>query len=563
MRRPFCLALALVAPIMTVGVISAPTSAGVITSHAVINEIVADPVTGSAWVEIYDPTTGPTGASVCGVSDDDGNSTSGCGTMTGDFLTLVIDPDFLDDDGDTLTLHGTTGVLDTVTYPALGPGQSYARTFDGSTEWQIRSGGSVTRNASNGAVPDDSTPPVLTVFSPVDGGTYTGGFTATYSASDPVAGVLRVAFYIRDGASSGHYDWYGTDINTADQEPFASIEEFHTLAPGTYDLCVTALDKLGNGAPSTTASIAGCDDTSTAVVAIDDVVVTDSTTPPDDPTVALSAPADGTVTDDGTPTLSWTTTIDPGFTVVGSVLMLSTSADFSATPVSYAPGGDSFTLPDTFGAAADTTWYWKVVLTYARTPTSPNETVESAAWTFTVDRDDPAPTGPRYELNGVDFGAYAYADPGDTTVHALDACVLTFETFDIGAGEAEVDIISDDTAPLVEGQVITSNHAATGSNGTWSFDIADHAATAIAGPDGYKLLVAIFSDSRSVMEGVSRFSIPLNCLDDDPDDVTSPSRDDAGLPGVGASADATGLVLATFLIAAGATIIARQGWRDD
>ena len=131
----------LAGPVAVGGAITTPAFAGVITGHAVINEIVADPLTGSAWVEIYDPTSG---ASICGVADDDGNATSGCGTMTGDFMTYVIDPDFLDDDGDTITLRGTTGDLDTVTYPPLRPGESYARTFDGSTEWEIRSGTSVT-----------------------------------------------------------------------------------------------------------------------------------------------------------------------------------------------------------------------------------------------------------------------------------------------------------------------------------------------------------------------------------------------------------------------------------
>lgn len=381
---PWC-AVTVTALISHAVVIGAPAFAGVITSHAVINEIVANPATGEAWVEIYNP-TGST-VTICQVSDDDGNQTTGCDNMISTFLVRSINPDFLDDGGDTITLHGGIGVLDTVTYPALGPGQSYARTFDGSTEWEIRPEAGVTRNASNGVVPDDSTPPALAVSSPVTGGTYAGGFTAIYSASDPVAGVLRVAFYLRDGASSGPYDWTGTDINTADQEPFASIEDFGALAPGTYDLCVTAIDRLGNGAPATIDPIPTCDDTSSAVVAVDDFIVTESTTPPGDPAITLTSPPDGTVTDDGTPALSWTIAIDPGFTVIGRQLILSTSADFAATPVSYAPTGDSFTLPDPFGASADATWYWKVVLTYARTPTSPDEIAESPAWTFTVDRD--------------------------------------------------------------------------------------------------------------------------------------------------------------------------------
>lgn len=520
--------IAVLAVSASLGAIATPASGGIITGHAVINEVVANPLTGSAWVEIYDPTSG---ASICGIVDAAGNETSGCGTMTGDFVTYVIDPDFLDDDGDTITLRGTSGDLDTVTYPPLGPGESYARTFDGSTEWEIRSGTDVTRNASNGPVPDDSTPPILTVANPVSGGTYAGGFTATYTASDPGAGVLRVAFYVRDGASSGPYDWHDTDINTAAQEPFTSIEDFSALPPGTYDLCVTAIDRLGNGAPATTAPVASCDDESTAVVAIDDVVVTDHVTPPDEPTVTLTAPADGTVTNEATPTLTWATSIDPGFTVARTEVVLSTSADFSATPVTFAPTGDSLALPESFAAAADATWYWKVVLTFFRTPTSPDETVESPAWTFTVDRGgDGIPTRPRFEVNGEDLASYAYTGPGDTTVHPLDTCVLTFETFDIGAGTAEIDIVSGDTlssdpsaaTPLVEGEVITSNHAPTGSNGTWRFDLADHADRAIAGPDGYLLSVAIFTDDRHVMEVITRFSLPLTCLTSDDPSVTDP-----------------------------------------
>lgn len=506
---------ALIAPVVALGAVSTPVSAGIITTHAVINEIVANPSTGSAWVEIYNPTSGT--ASICELRDDDGNQTSGCGNMVTDFMVRVIDPDFLDDGGDTITLRGTTGDLDTVTYPALGVDQSYARVFDGGTEWEVRSDSRVTRNASNGAVPEDVTAPVLHVSAPVSGATYRGGFTASYSASDPIAGVSRVVFYLRDGASSGAYEWHGTDLNTANQEPFNSIEEFHLLAPGTYDLCVTALDKLGNGEPSLASTLAACDGTSTALVAIDDVVVTESEPPPADPVVALSAPTDGSVTADGTPTLSWTTTVDPSYLVISTTLTLSRSADFTATPVAYTPTGDSFTLPDTFAAAADATWFWKVVLSYARTPTSSTETVASAVWSLTIDRDElPAR---RFELNGVDFSTYAYADPSDATVNALAACVLTLETFNIGADEATIDIISlgaEASVPLVDNQLITSNHLTDGSNGTWIFDIADHGDTAIAGGDGYVLLVAIFSDGRRTMEAVSRFSLPLSCLEDDP-----------------------------------------------
>jgi hypothetical protein len=148
----------------------APASAATITGHAVINEIVADPVTGSQWGEIYYPA--PSGGlrdATCQIRDDDGNSTGSCGHMVDDVMIQPIDPPFLDASGDTITLTGTSGELDTVTFPALAPGESYARSHDASTDWEIRSGDEVTRNASNGEAPPELDPGEITLTATVEG----------------------------------------------------------------------------------------------------------------------------------------------------------------------------------------------------------------------------------------------------------------------------------------------------------------------------------------------------------------------------------------------------------
>lgn len=509
---------------------SAPASAVTITDHAVINEIFANPITGNEWIEVYDPTTGTFGAAVCEITDNDGNSTDpGCGNMTGDFLLRWPDSPFLDDDGDTVTLVGHIDILDTVSYPALDPGESYARSHDGSTEWEIRSGSEVTPNASNGEPPTDNTPPTLHVAAPTDGGSYPGGFTVNFSASDVGTSVGRVDFYLRDGTSTGPYLYESQDINSAGLEPYNSFELFYPLAPGTYDLCVAAVDQNGNGIDGSP-NLETCDDGDSSVVAVDDIVVTEGTTPTPDPVVMLSSPVDGAIIADGTPTLNWERTIDPGFLLINQELTLSTSADFTQVPVTFTPSGTTFTLPESFDGG-DATWYWKVVLTYARSSTAPDEVVVSDAWQFTVDRDPAEPTEPRFEVNGVDFDTYRYPSPDSTDVHPLPVCTLSFETFGIGSETAMIDVASegsDGTVPLIEGRPITFNHDPVGSNGTWQFDLADYAGAVLAGPDGYVLQVAISTDDSDLV-GTTRFSLPLDCMatgDGNSDDADGGDTDD-------------------------------------
>src|SRR5690606_14582235 len=133
------------------------------------------------------------------------------------------------------------------------------------------------------------------------------------------------------------------------------------------------------------------------------------------------------------------------------------------------------------------------------------------------------------EINGVAVADWTIT--GD--VQAIDACTLTFETFNIGDADAFVDIAgygSGAFTPLVADQQLNSDNDPVGSNGTWTFDLRDHRALAPPSARGYQLAVEIervdVAGSPSPWGEVD-FAMPAECVsatpEPDPDPDPAPS----------------------------------------
>ncbi|MEP7294954.1 MAG: Ig-like domain-containing protein [Burkholderiales bacterium] len=122
--------------------------------------------------------------------------------------------------------------------------------------------------------PPDTTPPTVSISSPVGGATVSGTATVSVNASDNV-GVAKVAFYV-DGAL------LGTDTTA----PYAIAWNTTGSSNGAHTLLGVATDAAGNAKSAS-------------------VSVTVSNTPPDTkpPTVAITSPANG-ATVSGTATVS-------------------------------------------------------------------------------------------------------------------------------------------------------------------------------------------------------------------------------------------------------------------
>jgi uncharacterized repeat protein (TIGR01451 family) len=182
------------------------------------------------------------------------------------------------------------------------------------------------------------TPPTL--LSPADGIlTATTSFTLTWSPS-PSA---DVAGYLLDLDGTVTDVGNATDLTTG------------VLSDGTYTWTLAAYDTLGNTSTYT-----------------DTWSFTIDTTPPTPPT--LLSPADGTLTNDNTPTLTWSAS--PSADVAGYLLDLDGS-------VSDVGNTTSFTAT----VLADGTYTW----TLAAYDTIGNISAYVKAWSFTVDITPPPP----------------------------------------------------------------------------------------------------------------------------------------------------------------------------
>ena len=156
--------LILASPIMSASSLLIPpvANAAPITDHVVINEIMADPVSGEIeWVELYNPTASSVNMDNWRIRQNSSGNFSG----VFDSSAVIAPHSFLVREKTTstalvnggATLYLETGTnladTDTVGYPALAEGDSYARTYDASTDFETRSGVAVTKNSTNGSAP--------------------------------------------------------------------------------------------------------------------------------------------------------------------------------------------------------------------------------------------------------------------------------------------------------------------------------------------------------------------------------------------------------------------------
>jgi len=136
-----------------------------ITNHVVINEVVANPSTGEIeWVELYNPTNSSIDMTGWRIRLNASGNFSGvfaAGTTIAPHSFLVREKTTstaLTNSGATLYLEKSANAsdVDTVTYPILASGQSYARIYDSESTFEIRSAVETTKNTSNGTLPPPS-----------------------------------------------------------------------------------------------------------------------------------------------------------------------------------------------------------------------------------------------------------------------------------------------------------------------------------------------------------------------------------------------------------------------
>jgi len=181
-----------------------------------------------------------------------------------------------------------------------------------------------TGTGDNCASPPDTTPPVASITSPVNGATnVTSPITVSVNATDDSGTVSKVELYI-DGAMPA-------SNNTDTTSPFGFTNV--ALTPGQHTIRVKAYDAAGNSANSTDITI----------------TVRDST----NPTVSLTAPTTGS-------------------TVSGTIAMSATASDnVAVTKVEFLVDGQIHTSDTSspYGASLDTT-----------TLTNANHTVAAKAY---------------------------------------------------------------------------------------------------------------------------------------------------------------------------------------
>jgi hypothetical protein len=124
-----------------------------VSDHVVINEISPSPLSGSEWIELYNPTVSNVVVDGWTIKDASNPAQPISGTiMAGGFKTFNVVN--FNNSGDTAVLSNTTSVVDTVIYSSAIPGDnSYARTYDANDAFEIRSAALVTKNTTNGAAP--------------------------------------------------------------------------------------------------------------------------------------------------------------------------------------------------------------------------------------------------------------------------------------------------------------------------------------------------------------------------------------------------------------------------
>src|SRR3989344_750324 len=147
------------------------------------------------------------------------------------------------------------------------------------------------------------------------------------------------------------------------------------------------------------------------------------TTPPDVPTLLL--PADGSVTNDSTPTFDWTDSSDPS-APVSYDLLVDNDSDFSSPVISEVGLTDSTFIPGL--ALSDALYYWKVLAKDAEGNTSAYTT----PFSFTLDS-----TSPETIIDSVKDGNGADMPDGGSTLS--DSATFEFSSTEIATFECDLD----------------------------------------------------------------------------------------------------------------------------
>jgi peptidoglycan/xylan/chitin deacetylase (PgdA/CDA1 family) len=326
----------------------------------------------------------------------------------------------------------------------------------------------------------DNTGPVTSVTAPADGATLTGSVGFTADAVDPV-GVSLVEFLVG-----------GSVVGSDATAPYALTWASTTVADGPISITARATDALGN--QTTSAAVA-------ATVANADTT---------DPTVSLTAPADGaTVT--GTNVLLSATAADDiavasvDFLVDGSVVGTDATSPYSITWNSTGIGN---------GTA--------VSITARATDTSANDTT-SVAHSVTVDNSIPDTTDPTVSLTAPTEGATLTGTAVTISADAADNIAVASVEFFVGATSVGIDTtepysVTWDSTAVADGPVSitavavdTSANDATSAGISATVDNAFHDITDptvdLTAPDSGALLAGSVTISADATDDVAVGSV--------------------------------------------------------
>ncbi|MCK7520233.1 MAG: lamin tail domain-containing protein [Ignavibacteriales bacterium] len=144
--------------------------------NAKINEVYSRGTAGNEdWIEIYNPSTDQIDLSGYKIYDSGGQSgskpkkeiPSGTIIPAGGFFVVVVDDTLdsgfgLSSSGETVWLENASGIIDSITFPALGVDTSYARNPNGSSVWVKLS--PPTKGESNSTGGGETQPLVMNEF---------------------------------------------------------------------------------------------------------------------------------------------------------------------------------------------------------------------------------------------------------------------------------------------------------------------------------------------------------------------------------------------------------------
>jgi hypothetical protein len=297
----------------------------------------------------------------------------------------------------TSTAYGTSSALNSsmvsahsVNLSSLNPATLYHyRVKSKNAAGLLSTSGDFTFTTANG---QDTTPPIVSITSPVSGATVSGTITVAATASDNV-GVAGVQFQV-DGTNTG------AEVTSV---PYALSLDTTKLSGGSHSLTAVARDAAGNHATS-----------SAVTVTVSNATVPVITAQPTNQSVTTGQTATFSVTATGTAPLSYQwkkngATIS-GATAASYTTPVTTSADNASTfqvVVSNAAGNTpSTTVTLTVTAAA-------VAPTITTQPTNQTVTAGQSA-TFTVAATGTAPLSYQWKKNGVNISvarAASYTTP--------------------------------------------------------------------------------------------------------------------------------------------------------